>query len=66
MEERAKAKAAPAHHHVVCVECSRASDHFWRGWLADRIDEPETDDEPKLAFWCPDCAEREFGRPRRR
>jgi hypothetical protein len=40
-----------------CAECNRlwlrADDERWRAYL--------TDDEPQeLAFYCPDCAEREF------
>lgn len=66
MNDRANAGASTARHHVTCVECGRVSDHRWRGWLADRVDDPEADEEPKLGFYCPECAEREFGRPRRR
>jgi hypothetical protein len=32
-----------------------------RGWKAYRTDDPELDDAPALAFYCPECAEREFG-----
>ena len=41
-----------------CAECEAAwlpADRGrWQAWLTD--DEP-----PELAFYCPDCAEREFG-----
>jgi hypothetical protein len=30
-----------------------------------RVDIPEEDDEPMLAVYCPNCAEREFGPVRR-
>jgi hypothetical protein len=52
--------------HAVCTVCSRESDHFWRGWLAYRVDDPASDDPPVLGFYCPSCAEREFGRTQRR
>jgi hypothetical protein len=31
-----------------------------RGWRAYRSDDPELDEPPALAFYCPDCAAREF------
>jgi hypothetical protein len=41
-----------------CVECGAVwlavNDDRGQAWLTD--DEP-----PELAFYCPDCAEREFG-----
>jgi hypothetical protein len=41
-----------------CAECEAvwlpADEARWQAWLTD--DEP-----PELAFYCPDCAEREFG-----
>jgi hypothetical protein len=48
---------------VTCQECNRATDPEWRGWRAYRSDDPELDEPPALAFYCPACAEREFGRP---
>ena len=40
-----------------CVECGAVwlavNDDRWQAWLTD--DEP-----PELAFYCPECAEREF------
>jgi hypothetical protein len=48
---------------LVCVECSAFSiEHAW-GWRAYRMDDPEHGDLPELAFYCPVCAEREFGGP---
>jgi len=44
-----------------CVECHALSDTTaWR-WRSYRIDDPSEDEEPALAFYCPVCAEREFG-----
>jgi hypothetical protein len=42
-----------------CVECEAVwlsiDDKRWQAWL--------TDDEPaEVVFYCPECAEREFGR----
>ena len=44
-----------------CTECEArwlpADDERWRVYLgSDDLDEP-----PELAFYCPECAEREFG-----
>lgn len=47
---------------AACAECGRESDPLWSGFLACRIDEPGTDDEPAVAFFCADCAASEFGR----
>ena len=44
-----------------CAQCGELSTPGAPGWLGGRIDEPETDDLPAVAFWCPDCAAREFG-----
>jgi len=45
-----------------CVECGCATDAGWKGWRAYRIDDPETAEPPNIAFYCPACALREFGR----
>jgi hypothetical protein len=50
---------------AVCVECGCTSDPLWTGWLAYRVDDPETDPNPELGFYCPGCAAREFGYGRR-
>jgi hypothetical protein len=47
---------------AVCAECGSSSGLRWYGWGAYRIDEPETGEPPRLAFYCPACQEREFGR----
>ncbi len=47
---------------LVCVECLAAADveaHAWRAYICR--DPDETDDEPQVVFYCPDCAGREFG-----
>jgi hypothetical protein len=46
-----------------CQECGTVADGQARGWRAYRCDlghEYELD-EPELVFYCPACAEREFG-----
>jgi len=50
---------------VHCVECGTSSGLLWRGWCAYRTDDPETGEPPALAFFCPTCARREFGRRRK-
>jgi hypothetical protein len=50
---------------VECRECGISSGAFWIRWRAYRIDDPEFDEPPALAFYCPACADREFGTPRR-
>ncbi len=50
---------------VECRECGISSGAFWIRWRAYRCDDPERDEPPALAFYCPACADREFGRPRR-
>ena len=46
-----------------CVECRAEPDGEARGWRGLRVDDPEEGDEPELGFYCPSCAEREFGPP---
>lgn len=46
---------------VSCVECHRPSGRDWHGWRAYRTDDPDQDGPAELTFYCPDCAEREFG-----
>ena len=46
---------------VCCQECGQPSGAAWRGWRAYRADDPETNEPPTLTFYCPACAEREFG-----
>jgi hypothetical protein len=48
-------------HVLACVECPRVSSVSARGWKAFRSDDPEVDEQPRLSFYCPACAEREFG-----
>jgi hypothetical protein len=44
-----------------CVECGVTADDHAEGWRGYRTDEPDTNDSPEVAFYCPSCAEREFG-----
>jgi hypothetical protein len=48
-------------HVLACAECPRVSTAHARGWRATRIDDPELGEPPQLAFYCPECAQREFG-----
>jgi hypothetical protein len=50
---------------VECRECGISSGAFWIRWRAYRTDDPELNEPPALAFYCPACADREFGPPRR-
>jgi hypothetical protein len=46
---------------VKCAECGKLSSGHWVGWGAYRTEDPEIDEPPELAFYCPQCASREFG-----
>ena len=48
---------------LLCVECGTVSSREAWGWRGYRMDDPETDESPALAFYCPKCAEREFEGP---
>ena len=48
-------------HVLAGVECPRVSSFSARGWKAYRTDDLEDDEPPALAFYCPECSEREFG-----
>ena len=50
---------------VECRECGISSGAFWIRWRAYRIDDPELDEPPALAFYCPACSDREVGPHRR-
>jgi hypothetical protein len=43
-----------------CVECGTISDPEAIAWRGYRIDDPNEDELPALAFYCPSCAHREF------
>jgi hypothetical protein len=43
-----------------CVECGGESDSLARGWLALRCEDPEKNDPPEIAFYCPICTWAEF------
>jgi hypothetical protein len=47
-------------HVLACAECPRVSSITARGWKAFRVENPETDEPPELAFYCPGCAEEIF------
>ena len=44
-----------------CVECGAIADVEARGWRAFIAHNPDEDELPEIAVYCPDCAEREFG-----
>jgi len=46
---------------VRCAECKCSSGLYWQGWRAYRVDDPELGEPPAIAFYCPACADREFG-----
>ena len=48
-------------HLLACAECPRVSSGPARGWKAYRSDDPELEEPPRLSFYCPACAEKEFG-----
>lgn len=43
-----------------CAQCETISGLYARGWRGYRTDDPELDEEPALAFFCPACSAREF------
>jgi hypothetical protein len=46
---------------VHCIECDEPSHTEWRGWRAYLSGDPPTIGFEALIFYCPSCAEREFG-----
>lgn len=50
---------------VACIECGSVSDSSWSGWRACRTEDPEGIEGPEISFFCPECANREFGRQTR-
>ena len=59
-------ESSPLRVRLKCQECEvLADDHafWWRALLA--VDPDDAFEEPLLAFYCPACAEREFGPSRR-
>jgi hypothetical protein len=48
-------------HVLACAVCPRISSVTAHGWRAYRSDDPETDEPPRLAFYCPECSRKEFG-----
>jgi hypothetical protein len=53
--------AHPCEHPVRCAECARLTEISWIGWRAYRVDDSYGGEPPELCFFCPECAEREFG-----
>jgi hypothetical protein len=48
-------------HQLSCAACGSLSGLLAGGWRGYRTDEPETDEKPAVAFFCPACSAREFG-----
>jgi hypothetical protein len=48
---------------VRCQECGALADEEARGWRAYRCDLADEfgSDEPEVVYYCPECADREFG-----
>jgi hypothetical protein len=46
---------------LVCHACSVYSDANAAGWRAYLVDNPDKNASRELAFYCPSCAQREFG-----
>jgi hypothetical protein len=44
-----------------CQECLLLAAEQARGWRLVRVDVAGEDDEPMVAAYCAECAEREFG-----
>jgi hypothetical protein len=44
-----------------CVECGAVTDERAQDWRGYRVDEPDTDEPRELAFYCRECADREYG-----
>jgi hypothetical protein len=60
---RAASRDGNRAHVATCAGCGCVSSLYWAGWGAYRVDDPEDPSEPPtLAFFCPGCAARGFGR----
>jgi hypothetical protein len=46
-------------HVLACAACPRVSSVTARGWRAYHVDDPFQAEPPRVAFRCPECAERE-------
>jgi hypothetical protein len=46
---------------ATCAQCGNCGSGHWLGWRAYRSDTPALHEPPALAFFCRDCAQREFG-----
>ena len=58
-EEQAKASSRASTVHR--IECHSSSGLRWSGWRAYRIDDLALGEPPALVFFCPTCADQEFG-----
>jgi hypothetical protein len=47
-------------HLLRCAQCRSVSGLYARGWRGYRTDDPDLDERPSLAFFCPACSAREF------
>jgi len=61
MSEMGQQRTEGRERFVECVECCCRPDAGWVGWRAYRVDDPELDEPQTLGFYCPACAEAEFG-----
>ena len=59
--ESASSLSRPHGRRLECVECGAISDLEAIAWRGYRIDDPNENEQPALAFYCPACAYREFG-----
>jgi hypothetical protein len=46
---------------LYCMKCGCCSGELGKGWAAFRCDDPDENDPPALAVYCPVCAAAEFG-----
>ena len=65
MRSEEPAKASSQVNTVHCFECHSSSGLRGSGWRAYRIDDLEPGAPSALVFFCPTCAEKEFGYSRR-
>ena len=46
-----------------CIECNSFASSSALGWRAYVVEDPEGDDDPEVAIYCPTCAQEQFGSP---
>jgi hypothetical protein len=59
--ENASGRSSQSAARLLCAECGTVSSSLAQGWRGYRTDDLEQGELPELAFYCPVCAEREFG-----